>query len=65
MNDEYYWTIKAMDEYGGSFVKALANLYRHADPINAPRIRTVWSGYWSKYTRIGEQLKQQHEKNNA
>lgn len=38
--------------HGGSFVKALAEAYIHADPINRAKIRETWADYWQNYTRM-------------
>lgn len=41
--------IEAMDKYGGSFVKALAECFRCADPVNFMRLRDAFPNYWSQY----------------
>ena len=41
--------VEKMKRYGGSFVKALANCYRHADPINREKIISTWPEYWANY----------------
>lgn len=46
--------IDAMSKYGGSFVKALAEAYRHADPYNRGKIRQTWSEYWETYTEMSK-----------
>ena len=45
MNDQDYWTVEAMEKYGGSFVQTLAQLARKADSTNLARIKTTWNGY--------------------
>lgn len=53
--DMYTWTaedfrtLDNMEKYGGSFVKALANLCRHADLHNAFVIRHLFNAYFQKY----------------
>ena len=42
-------TVENMDRYGGSFVKALAVLARHADHNNLQKIKNTWSVYWKEY----------------
>lgn len=50
------WTCDAMDKYGGSFVKTLSNLARHADPINLAKIKATWPEYWLEYEKQGIEL---------
>lgn len=38
-----------MDKRGGSFVKALANAFRHADPENFVILQSAFRGYWNHY----------------
>lgn len=44
---------KAVDKYGGEFVKRLADAYLAADPDNQRKIRTTWPEYWIKYVLYG------------
>ena len=53
MNERDNWTVDAMDDMGGSFVKALGALARHADPINLAKIKNTWPEYWEEYEQIG------------
>lgn len=57
-----YWTIEAMAKYGGSFVKALAEAARHADPQNLAKIKTTWVEYWTEYEKTGRELEEKHER---
>ena len=57
-----YWTIEAMTKYGGSFVKALAEVARRADPQNLARIKTAWPEYWTEYEKTGRELEAKHER---
>ena len=43
-----------MEKFGGSFVQALANAARHADPINLQKSKSTWAQYWVEYTKISE-----------
>ena len=43
-----------MKKYGGGFVKQLAELMLHADPINLMKIRNTWSDYIAEYKRFAE-----------
>lgn len=56
-----YWTIEAMEKYGGSFVKALAEAARHADPQNLAKIKTTWVEYWMEYEKTGRELEEKHD----
>lgn len=51
-----YWTIEAMSKYGGSFVKALAEMARRADPQNLAKIKAAWPEYWTEYKIKGYEL---------
>ena len=57
-----YWTIEAMAKYGGSFVKALAEAARRADPQNLAKIKTAWVEYWAEYEKTGRELEAKHER---
>ena len=56
MNDRDIWTIDAMEQQGGSFVKALGALVRHADLNNLDRIKEAWPEYWAEYEKRGIEL---------
>ena len=56
-----YWTIEAMSKYGGSFVKALAEMARHADRQNLEKIKTTWVEYWTEYEKTGRKLEEKYE----
>jgi hypothetical protein len=45
-----------MKTFGGSFVRALADLVIQADEKNLPRIKAAWPEYWSKYEGLGKRL---------
>lgn len=57
-----YWTIEAMTKYGGSFVKALAEAARHADPQNLGRIKIAWPEHWEEYEKTGRELEAKHDR---
>lgn len=54
--DRDAWTLDAMEKYGGSFVKALAVLARHADAGNFARIKAGWPEYWTDYEARGKEM---------
>lgn len=53
MNEKDCNTVDAMEKYGGSFVKQLSLLARHADPINLQKIKDTWPEYWAQYQTMG------------
>lgn len=59
MNDRDCWTCDAMEKYGGSFVKALANAARAADATNLLKIKTAFPEEWGKYEEMGQKLEQE------
>jgi len=52
MNEEDYKVVEAMEKYGGSFVKALAECARRADVHNLRKIKETWSDYWQQYKEM-------------
>lgn len=56
-----YWTIEAMLKYGGSFVKALAEVARYADPQNLAKIKATWVEYWAEYEKMGREMEQNNK----
>lgn len=50
MND--YAVTEAMMIYGGSFVRALGQACRAADPENLARVKLAFADYWIEYTGI-------------
>lgn len=55
-NDRDIWTIDAMEDMGGSFVKQLGALARRADPQNLEKIKMTWPQYWEEYEQAGIKL---------
>jgi predicted oxidoreductase (fatty acid repression mutant protein) len=47
---------RTMQEYGGSFVRALGTAALAADPANLKKIRDSFPDYWANYARMAEQL---------
>ena len=41
--------IEAMEKYGGSFVKSLAECLRHADVVNYEKVKKTFSNYFDEY----------------
>lgn len=61
-NNRDHWTVEAMSNYGGSFVKALAKAARFADPSNLELIKKTWPKYWKDYEKEGIKMEARHEK---
>lgn len=52
MNEHEYEVLEAMEAYGGSFVVALAQCFRRADPINFKKLKSTFSEYWEEYEKM-------------
>lgn len=46
--------IEMMEEYGGSFVRALALAMTHADPNNYAKLVSTFSNYVSEYRKMAK-----------
>jgi hypothetical protein len=53
--DDFY-IIRAMREYGGSFVHQLAIAFGSADDENTRRLKAAFPEYWQMYTEMGRKL---------
>ncbi len=49
--------ITAMETFGGSFAKAIANAFRRADRNNFSRLKTAFPELWEEYTVMATQYK--------
>jgi hypothetical protein len=47
--DEVYQMIFRMEKYGGSFVKALAEAFKVADPTNRQKLIDAFPNYVNEY----------------
>lgn len=54
MNEEDIKVIEAMQKYGGSFIKALADAAERADQENLAKIKATWPEYWQRYTEMAK-----------
>ncbi len=52
MTDEEFKIVDKMAEYGGSFVKALAQCFYKADAINFKRLKIAFPEYWKTYDDV-------------
>ena len=57
MSDDDLKVIQSMKRWGGGFVKALAEAALVADSDNLLKIKATWTGYWDKYRRLAELMK--------
>lgn len=51
-NNNLETIVTAMELYGGSFVKALAELYWKADELNKRRLLQAFPDYFQKYDEM-------------
>lgn len=49
LNEEEFEVVSNMEKHGGSFVKALANAFHHADNINKHILIKSFPTYWAMY----------------
>lgn len=49
MTEHEFKVIEQMSARGGSFVKSLAECFRHADQTNFAKLKTTFSEYWARY----------------
>lgn len=47
---------RTMQEYGGSFIRALGTAVLQADPENLRKVKDTWPDYWSKYQEMAQQI---------
>ena len=47
--------VKAMQNYGGSFVKCLADLLQRADHINYSKLEKTFPEYFKRYRKMAKQ----------
>lgn len=47
-----YKIVEAMENYGGSFVKALAECFRRADTENFVKLKLTFLNYWKQYDEM-------------
>jgi len=52
MDEKELQIIEKMEQYGGSFVKALAAAARRADPYNLGKLRQTFKEYWDTYREM-------------
>lgn len=57
MNDHDYEVVEAMRQYGGSFVKALAECFLRADTDNFWKLKIAFPEYWKQYQEMAKNKK--------
>lgn len=55
MLDQDIPMVEAMETYGGSFVKALAQCFRRADSVNRARLFLAFPEYCQKYEAMANE----------
>lgn len=53
--------LQMMEQYGGSFVKALADCYRKADGVNRGKLQEAFADYFNHYKHFATR-EQQHKR---
>lgn len=61
MNDEDFWTMSAMEVYGGHFIKSLGVCMAMADHVNLTKLKAAFPEYFAEYMELGRQLKAKNE----
>lgn len=54
MNEHDLKTVRAMRNYGGRFVKCLAEAAMAADADNLQRIKSAFPEYWTRYEQMAK-----------
>lgn len=49
LNEQEFEVVERMSKYGGSFVKALADCFHHADRMNKRILKEAFAHYWKEY----------------
>lgn len=52
MSDNELGVIEAMEQFGGSFVVALAGTFRRADRTNFTKLKTAFIELWAQYEEM-------------
>jgi hypothetical protein len=52
MTDEEMDVVDCMANRGGGFVKALAECFYRADPINFKKLKDAFPEYWTQYSNL-------------
>jgi hypothetical protein len=49
--------IDEMNNYGGSFVRALARAFEYADADNFARLKAAFPDYWARYAEMADKAR--------
>lgn len=52
MSEQENKIVETMEQYGGSFIQALAVCFRRADPINFMKLQLEFTDYWRQYASM-------------
>ena len=52
MNNHEIYVLEAMQRYGGSFIRALAECFYRADDNNFKKLKDTFSDYWEQYEKM-------------
>jgi hypothetical protein len=53
--------LAAMDRFGGSFIQALAQCYRRADPVNRDTLKNAFAEYWLQYADLADRRREREQ----
>lgn len=53
-NVDDFDVLRAMERYGGGFIRSFAALMRHADHHNFSRLKAAFPDYWEEYKTMAE-----------
>lgn len=53
---EKWYVQEAMCTFGGSFFRGIGEALRHADAVNAIKIRLTWPAQWRDYLKMGVEM---------
>lgn len=56
-----YAVVCAMERFGGSFVRALAQCFTCADPTNIAKLKAAFPEYWAEYAETARLLAERGE----
>lgn len=54
MNEEEFKVVEAMEKFGGSFVKSLAQCFYRADRNNIDKLKNTFNEYWEQYQSMAD-----------
>lgn len=61
MEQQSFYVILGMKNFGGDFIKSLAEALKHADMNNIKKIHDTWQEEWNKYYQMGLEITKQKD----